>query len=1314
MSGKGNCRKLAILLVTALMITTAFVAITTTAKYEDDRGLSVSGEPGESQGRLGWPHWSMMCQLPYLPDEWWVGYSAVDPFYIPYDNFHGLKDKIFAVYWWGVEPDYNDPSPLVFNITFWTDDGGQPGTLVASFEGVTPTYTDTGLDYYGWKLFEFYYELPTPVDLSDGWIAIYIDHYASNYRWFYWWGSYDGDMGGWVWTYYGGLEPIYDDLAFALIGPEWNVKMHYPQWPDEDGWDVRATTPVIVADDWQCTETGYVTAIHWWGSWKNGVEGTLNGFTVRIYADDGGVPGELLWERYVPIDEINVAEVGRGAEEGWYDPYEDESTYPDHTTYYRYDWENIDDPFLQWQGNTYWLAIAADVSCGVWGWKTSEDHWNNDAMWKSLSRGERDTLLSEGFEDCYPGGIPPTWLMLTNDSYEYGEWEAETYYVHSGNYSVEGDPGSPYSIPHSDAWLISERRSLSSSPGDLTFWYRSESDNHWVKFHVLVSTSPDPYDYSAYTIVADLNASSTTWTEASIDMSAYANQDVYIAWRMYDSDVGYFYMFIDDVALDGWTEGFEGEEFPPAGWTMEVVSGTDSDNYWKAATNDSYVHPDYDVYEGDVMAWYECYWISSGNSARLYTPPLDFSGYQNCQLKFYMHHSDSYSWYTDNLTVQVSTDGVNWEDLETFYQYDPANPGWVEHIIDLSGYDGEDEVYIGFLGTSDYGGDICIDSIEITGETGAPPAEWTELYNPEPPYESLDMAFAIEGTPRGTVHNVNTDKWFTTIQDAIDDPETQDGHTIIAYLPMPEVFPSGKYEENINIHKSIILVANATEAPTLPPSVIIDGGQAGPTVTISADNVVIDGFEIINGTYGVYSAGTSGSNITNCMIHDNLDGGIKLENSNFNTITGCNIYNEETGIHIVGSVQNVIYENEIGGVTTGIILENSMLNRILENVFGDYSIGVRCFSNPEENFVSFNTFGKPCALKNIAIQNDDDDVLVDAQLNWYGQDDGPGGYVADPMTGRIADGDGEKIVGNVHFDPWIGIDAKIVTDHIAVLEGEVIYFDASESFHCDASGSLQDDLRYEWDLGDGSRQFLKSFGYVYDEPGVYKVTLHVSAPDPIDEDNGVLDDFATVYITVSARGQPLKADAHPEEIYGDSGDYYYGDVGEPIQFYGLATGGVPDYTFEWDFGDGTTAVGQNPIHAYSEVGVYTVTLTVTDSEGNIATDTAIAVIGTTEEQPSEGGVNISCIKGGFGIKATINNTLDEPVDWSIDVNVSGFGFIFIGGHANGTIPAGTEETVSSGLIFGIGKIDIVVTADDVTKEATGFLLGPFVLGVKEA
>jgi len=58
----------------------------------------------------------------------------------------------------------------------------------------------------------------------------------------------------------------------------------------------------------------------------------------------------------------------------------------------------------------------------------------------------------------------------------------------------------------------------------------------------------------------------------------------------------------------------------------------------------------------------------------------------------------------------------------------------------------------------------------------------------------------------------------------------------------------------------------------------------------------------------------------------------------------------------------------------------------------------------------------------------------------------------------------------------------------------------------------------------------------------------------------------------------------------------------------------------------------------------------------------------------------------------------------------------MGGLSDGTIStheAGESETVRLDSLFGIGNTVITVTAGDVTKQATGFILGPLVLGVEE-
>lgn len=55
--------------------------------------------------------------------------------------------------------------------------------------------------------------------------------------------------------------------------------------------------------------------------------------------------------------------------------------------------------------------------------------------------------------------------------------------------------------------------------------------------------------------------------------------------------------------------------------------------------------------------------------------------------------------------------------------------------------------------------------------------------------------------------------------------------------------------------------------------------------------------------------------------------------------------------------------------------------------------------------------------------------------------------------------------------------------------------------------------------------------------------------------------------------------------------------------------GLDIVSWAWEFGDGNTSTEQNPSHSYTEVGSYTATLTVTDSQGNSDSKTREVVIG---------------------------------------------------------------------------------------------------------
>lgn len=86
--------------------------------------------------------------------------------------------------------------------------------------------------------------------------------------------------------------------------------------------------------------------------------------------------------------------------------------------------------------------------------------------------------------------------------------------------------------------------------------------------------------------------------------------------------------------------------------------------------------------------------------------------------------------------------------------------------------------------------------------------------------------------------------------------------------------------------------------------------------------------------------------------------------------------------------------------------------------------------------------------------------------------------------------------------------------------------------------------------------------------------------------------------------QTLVEFPYPPEV--QAGPDLSANVGEPVTFAGSFNDVNPGDTHQiaWDFGDGNTAGNTLiPNHIYTTVGVYTVTLTVTDSIGFELADT---------------------------------------------------------------------------------------------------------------
>ena len=239
------------------------------------------------------------------------------------------------------------------------------------------------------------------------------------------------------------------------------------------------------------------------------------------------------------------------------------------------------------------------------------------------------------------------------------------------------------------------------------------------------------------------------------------------------------------------------------------------------------------------------------------------------------------------------------------------------------------------------------------------------------------------------VYNEKTGLIYTTIQSAIEAANA--GDTIIVN--------EGTFEESLTIDKEGLILKSAFG----PESTVIDGGGAASSITITADNVTVEGFTVTGAADTGFDKGdillieVQDNTIKNNIITANAGNGICLLQSDNNIIKNNVITGNEYGIRFdntgypIGKscnyntvVGNNISDNRSRGVYFRASMNGAMGNSFLNNTItnnNSYGIQVEGFvfkrntiegniiSGHTTNGISINEGARENTIKNNTIFN---------------------------------------------------------------------------------------------------------------------------------------------------------------------------------------------------------------------------------------------------------------------------------------------------------------------------------------------------------
>ena len=171
----------------------------------------------------------------------------------------------------------------------------------------------------------------------------------------------------------------------------------------------------------------------------------------------------------------------------------------------------------------------------------------------------------------------------------------------------------------------------------------------------------------------------------------------------------------------------------------------------------------------------------------------------------------------------------------------------------------------------------------------------------------------------------------------------------------------------------------------------------------------------------------------------------------------------------------------------------------------------------------------------------------------------------------------------------IGSCKDTVTDTITVYPLPIVNFTADSicvgyatSFTDGSSISNGTITLWHWDFGDGNSSSLQNPTHIYSSSGTYNVTLTVTSG------NGCVSSVLLKSLVYPLPRANFVTNPAPTASLTDN-----------VAFNDLSTGNAVQWN--WLFGDGDTAIVQNPSHVYSDTGTYIVTLEIVSNHGCVDT-----------------------------------------------------------------------------------------------------------------